>query len=129
MNIAKDFVDFMVAQGLGAFGESIFIGNMPASTPNTCWSVIPSGGRPLIPNSTGERVKAYTLEVRYRSNNAEDVYDTLQAFEELVNSNSCTQLANFDTIDLEALVFPTDEDLDSEDRTIGLVQVTLTTYK
>jgi hypothetical protein len=46
----------------------------------------------------------------------------------LVNKNACTQLTNFDTIDMEATLLNTDQDIANEDRTVGLVQVTVTVY-
>lgn len=73
-------------------------------------------------------MKQYLISVYMRSLDASLVYDQLQALEESLNSDGCTSLNGYDTIDIEATTFPTDQDLDNEDRTVGLLQATITTY-
>ena len=64
----------------------------------------------------------------YRSKDQELVYDTLQELEEAINSDKCATLVDYETVEMEATSFPTDQDLDVEDRTVGLLQITITTY-
>jgi hypothetical protein len=104
------------------------VGSAPLNVADTIWWVIAAGGNPIQRNQTGERFKNYTLDVYYRSTDAEAVYNTLQDFEQFINTASCDQLAGFDTIEMQATLFPTDQDLDADDRTVGLVQITITTY-
>lgn len=78
---------------------------------------------------TGESVKQYIIDIRLRSRDYETVYENLQALEEDINADLCSQLTGYDTIDVEATNFPIDDDLDSEDRKVGLLRVTLTIYK
>ncbi len=127
MNIAKDFVEYMESLGLGTFGTNIFISQAPSS-PDNLWWIVGVGGNSVTKNSTGERVKDYRLNVYYRSNDAEDVYNTVQSFEEIINEG-CADLDNYDVVEMEANVFPSDIDLDNEDRIIGLTQVRIQVYK
>lgn len=128
MNIAEAFAEFLQDQGFGSLGDSLRIGTVPLDAPSTCWWIITSGGSTVSQNHTGERRKQYLIQVFYRNVDATEVYNQLQALEELINSDSCTQLSGYDTIDIEATSFPTDQDVDAEDRTVGVVQVTITTY-
>lgn len=129
MNIANDFVTLMISLGYGTvFGTDIFIGGAPQNAPDPCWWVVTSGGSPLKKNITAELQKSYVLDVYYRDIDAEGVYDIIQAFEIEMNKPTCRTLANFDTIEIEAISFPTDQDIDDEERTVGLTQITIRTY-
>ena len=128
MNITHSFAQYMQAQGYGTLGTSLFIGVVPQDAPDACFWVISSGGTNQSRNNTGERVKNYLISVFYRSMDSEDVYDKLQSFEELINGKQCVTLTTYDTIQAQATLYPTDQDIDSEERTIGLVQVSLTIY-
>lgn len=129
MNIAKSFVDYMEYLGYGTFGTNIFIGVVPQESKNACWWVFKSGGSSVRKNSTGERTKEYNLSVYYRDTDAEQVYELMQEFEEEINSKGCVQLDGYDTIEMEATTFPTDQDLDNEDRVIGLLNIKITVYQ
>lgn len=138
MNIRKSFIDYMVSKGLGFFSDDrsndstqipIFAGAVPLDGPQKCWWVLTDGGGAISKNQTGEKRKNYALSVYYRSKDAEDVDDTLQAFEEMINDPHCDQLDGFDTIEMEATAFAADEDIDNVERSVGFVQVTITTYR
>ena len=123
MNIAKAFTTYMESEGFGTFGTDLFIGGAPLEAPDSLWWVVSSGGAPESKNSTGEMLKEYTLGVYYRDIDTEQVYEKLQELEELINSVACVQLDSYDTVSMEAIGFPADQDLDDEDRTVGLLQV------
>lgn len=129
MNIAKSFVDFMIANNFGTqFGADIFIGGVPQEAPDSCWWVTNAGGSPGTKNKTAELQKNYVLNIYYRSTDAESVYNEIQSLEIELNKPTCIQLDGFDTIEVEATTFPTDQDLDSEERTIGILVATIKTY-
>lgn len=128
MNITHSFAQFMEDQGFGTLGTNLFIGAVPQDAPDKCWWVVSSGGSNTTRNKTGERIKEYTVSVFYRSTDSKEVYDDLQEFEETINNTECEQLASYDTIEMQCITFPTDEDIDSEERTKGLAQVKLTIY-
>lgn len=128
MTIRKAFINWMVANSLGTFGVDIFAGQAPLDTPNKCFWVMNDGGGSVLKASTGEKMKNYQLSVYYRNTDAEDVDEVMQDLEELLNSKMCHELPPYNSIEFEATVFPSDQDLDNEERTIGLLQVTLTVY-
>ncbi len=129
MNITKAFTTYMESEGFGTFGGDLFIGGAPLEAPASCWWVVSSGGAPELKNSTGEMLKAYVLGVYYRDTDTEQVYEKLQQLEELINSIVCVQLDSYETVNMEALGFPADQDLDAEDRTVGLLQVTVVIHQ
>lgn len=129
MNIAKSFVDYMEDLSMGIFGSTIYINSVPQEAPDAVWWVVKSGGSPIRKNSTGERVKDYNLSVYYRDTDAEQVYELMQDFEEEINSKSCIQLDGYDTIEMEASIFTADQDLDNEDRIVGLMNVRISVYQ
>ena len=129
MNIAESFVEYMEDLSMGTLGSTIYINSVPQEAPDAVWWVVKSGGSPVRKNSTGERVKDYTLSIYYRDTDAEQVYELMQDFEEEINSKSCIQLDGYDTIEMEASIFPTDQDLDNEDRVVGLLNVRISVYQ
>jgi hypothetical protein len=128
MNIAKSFVGYLESLSFGVSGQNLFIGTVPQNAPDSAMWVVTSGGSAIIKARTGEKVKNYIVNVYYRSKDQELVYDTLQELEEAINSDNCAVLADYETVEMEATSFPADQDLDVEDRTVGLLQITITTY-
>lgn len=129
MNIAESFVEYMEDLSMGTLGSTIYINSVPQEAPDAVWWVVKSGGSPVRKNSTGERVKDYILSVYYRDTDAEQVYELMQDFEEEINSKGCIQLDGYDTIEMEASIFTADQDLDNEDRVVGLISVRITVYQ
>lgn len=128
MNVARSFVTFLENEGYGIFGTNIFVNIIPKEAPDNCICVIAEGGAPETRNQTGETLKNYILNIRYRALSDQTVYENIQGLEELINSDACTQLSGYDTIDMQATQFPVSEDIDDENRSIGLLQVTLRIY-
>lgn len=129
MNITKDFTTYMSSLGFGTFGVDLFIGGVPLNAPSTCWWVISAGGASEPRNATGERQNRYVISVFYRNIDTEAVYNQLQSLSDGINSSQCIEFDNYTVVDAEATVFPTDQDLDNEDRTIGIVQITIAVYQ
>ena len=128
MNLVRDFVEYMENQSLGTFGTDIFIGGVPQRAPSTCWWVVSGGGTPIIKNKTNEKIKSYIVDIFYRNTDGEAVYDALQSFEEQINSDPCPELTNYEVVEFEATLFAADQDLDAQDRTVGLLQATITIH-
>lgn len=129
MNISRAFVEYMESLSLGNFGEDIFIGAAPLNAPDPCWWIVAAGGASSPANQTGERLKEYTLTIFYRNTSAEDVYDQMEFLEEEINSKHCTQLTDHDTVDMTAVSFPADQDIDDVERTISLLTVNIRVYQ
>lgn len=132
MTITKAFAQWMQDNDFATQGQDLFIGGVPADlvdkAPDTCWWIYANGGTPITKNTTGEKQKNYLINVYFRDLNAQNVDETMQTFELLVNGKNCDQLEGFDTIEMEATGFQTDIDLDNEERTVGFVQVTIRVY-
>ena len=131
MTITQAFIQWLEAQGVATFGQDLYLRRVPDSkkTPSSIYWVIPNGGFPLGKNKTGEMLKLYTFVVNFRSTSAREVEEKLFALEELVNCENCLQLDGFEVVDVEASIFPSDSDIDDEDRETGFIQVNIQTYK
>lgn len=131
MTIAEAFVEYIETLGVGTFGQSIFIGEAPSSNKvnDPIWWVVESGGNKLVKAMTGESIKQYTLNLYRRDRDYELLSQALFDIEESISCSNCIQLQGFQTIEIEVISFPIDQDLDSEDRKIGLLQINIKTYK
>lgn len=130
-NLAKDFAQYLEDGGFGTIGVDLYVGDVPLDTdyPDGVMWVTLNGGFISKKNVTGESVKVQSVGVYYRGFSYEDVYNTVQNIEETINSDGCTQLDNFSVLDMNVTTFPIDQDLDSEDRKVGYLEVSLTLYK
>lgn len=129
MNIVESFSTYIEGLSGATLGTNLFIGGVPLSAPSSCYWIIGTGGSINLDLKTGEKIKTYTIQIYYRNTDAEAVYDNLQSLEELINSDNCTTLSGYDTIDMTAVSFPVDRDIDDEDRTVGLLETNITIYK
>lgn len=129
MTVAKSLAQWLESNGLGTVGTDIFIGSVPDQAPVPCYWILGGGGSPSIRNKTGEKVKNYIFSVFYRNTDSDDVDEKLQALEEKANSKACHDLDGYETVDLEASGFQTDQDLDAEDRTLGSVEISVSVYQ
>lgn len=131
MTISRAFVKFLEDKGCGIFGQNIFLYRVPNSlkTQTELYWVIPSGGMKISTNKTGEAIKAYNFLIYFRSNEAKTVDETLSALEEMLNCSSCVKLDGFELVSINTTQFPADQDLDSENRMVGMIQVQLSVYK
>lgn len=129
MNVTQRFAEYLQTEGYGTLGTNLFIGGCPIEAPDTTMWILSSGGNNIGKNNTGEKQKNYIISVFYRSTDAQEVYDTLEELENKINENLCEGLTGYAIMETETTQFPTDQDIDNETRTIGLLQVALTIYK
>jgi hypothetical protein len=131
MSLIRAFATFLESAGFGTFETDLFIGGAPSSNvaPSTLWWLKSYGGTPAIRLRTGEMVKTYQVQVFYRDYDPKNVEDKLFALEERLNDRNTPQLVGFNTVETEAFTFPYDNDLDDEERKIGLLQANITIYK
>jgi len=129
--ITGSFAQFLVDQGIATFGQDLYTSKVPNSlnTTTKLYWLVTSGGSPLIKLRTGEIVKLYTIRIYYRSDSAKDVEKKLFQLEELLNCSRCVELTNFEVVEVDVTQFPSDEDIDSEEREVGMLQVNIKTYK
>lgn len=127
--ISESFIHWLESQGVATFNSDLYLSQVPDSAPDECYWVITSGGAPIQKLRTGEKVKQYFISLYYRSTKAEDVEKNMFKLEELLNQKGCLQLNGFETIEVEANQFPSDSDLDNEERRIGMLQANIKIYK
>lgn len=127
--LSEALIEFLVNNGTGTFGLDLFLGQVPDTAPDTCYWLITSGGTPIQKMPTGEKVKQYFASIHYRSTASEQVEKKLFELEGLFNCLHCINLTGFEVVSSEANQFPTDEDLDNEERKTGFIQVNIKTYK
>ena len=131
MSLASSFATYLQTLGIATIGQDLFISQAPSSNkvPDSIWWVIASGGEVERNLKTNSKMKSYLVEVFYRNRDYNTVYESLHELEEDLNGAGCIQLSGFETVQIEASTFPVDDDLDSEDRKIGLLQAKITRYK
>lgn len=131
MTVAQSFVKLLETKGYGIFGQNIFLYRVPNSlkTQTELFYIIPSGGSPTRTYPNGAKVKLYQFLIYFRSNKAERVDKILSSMEEELNCAGCVELENYELVSLNTSQFPADQDLDSENRMVGLLQVQLEVYK
>jgi hypothetical protein len=130
MTINKAFAAYLESETGAVLKETLFIGNAPSSNKavDAIYWFTSSGGSP-VRNATKESLKTYAISLYYRDRNYGLVDTTLSALEKLLNCASCVQLVGYDTMEIQAAVLSIDNDLDAEDRKVGLLQVTIVVYE
>lgn len=123
MNLANSMALWLEAEGFASIGEDLFIGQAPSSNkvPDSVWWIVAVGGTPQR-NVTGESRNTYSVQIFYRDRNYRNVYDCMHRLEKLLNCMECVKLCDFETISVSAEVLMVDQDLDSEDRKLGIIQ-------
>lgn len=131
MNIAEAFTDYLEQITGSVLGQDLFIGQAPSTNkvPDDIYWIVASGGNINTDTTTGEKLKNYTIEVYKRSRDNRTIYDDMQDLEIELNCLSCIELSGYEVVDIEAYTLSIDNDLDNEDRKVGLLQVNLIIYK
>ena len=131
MTLAQSFIKFLQDKGYGIPGQNIYLFRVPNSkkTETEILWLIPMGGFPSSVNKTGEMIKAYQIQIYYRSNSARKVDEVLNDLETTLNCSSCVNLEGFELVSIRATQLPADQDLDSENRMVGTISVQLEVYK
>lgn len=131
MSLAEAFASYLEILLNVNIGQTLWIGEAPSSNKvaDDIWWLIASGGGRETDNITGEAVKDYSIEIYCRSRNYKTVYTQLQDLEEDLNCRDCVQLEGYETISVKAQVLSIDDDLDGEDRKVGLLQANVKIYK
>lgn len=133
MNIVRSFANYLATQQSLTYGHDLFLSRARASgSPDSDDGVVPesiwwlkTGG------SQGRRGKLFVnpIEIYYRDRNAEVLYDKLAQLGEDLSCTGCVSLEGFTVTEVEVAGLFADQDLDSEDRTVGLLQINVITFK
>jgi hypothetical protein len=127
--VGEAFVKFLQSKNIGTFGEDLFFGELPQDAPNNSWLVVVSGGNPDMVTLDGGMVKVYTFNIYHRSLAGKEMERELFSLEEDLNCSDCVSLEGFETIYSRAINFGTDNDLEQENRRIGLLQAQIRLFK
>lgn len=130
MNIVEAFKEYFETLTGSTFEQDLYISGAPSSNkaPDNIWWLVASGGSPTA-NASSENLKSYQIDIYRRHLDPKTLYDELQSLEEDLNCAACISIEGYDVVDTVATTFPVDNDLDDERRKVGLLQLTITTYK
>lgn len=130
MTISESLVKLLENKGFGVFGQNIFLYRVPNSlkTATELFWIIPSGGTVTRAYPNGDKNKLYQFLIYFRSNKAQRVDKVLNEMEEFFNCAGCVKLEGFELVNISTSSFPADQDLDSENRMVGLLQVQVEVY-
>lgn len=127
--VGEAFVKFLEEKGYGTFGVNLFLGELPIEAPDKAWLVVVSGGNPELVTLDGGMIKLYTFNVYRRALAGKEIERELFGLEETLNCAECVNLEGFQTIYTRATQFAQDNDLENENRRIGLVQAQIRLFR
>jgi hypothetical protein len=137
MNLIRAFAAYMEASGVATYDKDLFISRAPSSNtfdqdgdeiPQNIWWLKAAGGsQPANPNFRGQ-LGTSTIEVYYRDRDPEIVYDKLTELAADLSCNGCLALDGFEVVGVTTTGPFVDQDVDAENRMVGLLQVNITTY-
>lgn len=127
--VTEAFVSWLQTENIATLNEDLYISQVPDTAPDTTYWIVTAGGSPISKLGTGEQIKQYFLSVYYRSLSSRDVGRKLFRLEELLNCASCVELPNYEVYEISAQQFPTDTDVDNEERRVGFLQANIKIYK
>lgn len=128
MNIIESFAEWLEDQSVATLGQDLFI-SRARTKPSTMYWLIAQGGNSGPKNVNRGTQITHTIAVYYRNTNPQAVYDELHELQEMVITEGCLELDGFVIVSVETTGPFTDQDLDNQDRTVGLLQINITTYE
>jgi hypothetical protein len=128
MNVTRALANYLQSISVGTFGTDIFISRAPSSdkVPDSIFWLKATGGSLLKKAVNGSSQRNYVIEIYHRDVNTESVYETLQGLGEDLTCAGCVTLESYDVVEIVTNGPWTDQDLDNEERTVGLLQATIT---
>lgn len=128
MNLVEAFRDWLDDQSVATSGQDLFISRAPtgADVPDSLWWLTASGGN-REPNVNGGRRQNSTVSVYYRSTDPQQVYNKLEELDTLLDT--CLDLDGYQVVSYDTTGPFTDQDLDNENRLVGLLEVRLVVYR
>ncbi len=128
MNIIQSFANWLGENSIATLGQDLRISRAP-NKPNHLFWLLASGGAVNSKNVNRGVRQSHTISVYCRDDDPRVVYDSLHTLEELVLTAGCISLEGYVVTDLVTAGPFTDQDLDSQSRTIGLLEITVETYR
>jgi hypothetical protein len=131
--VSESFVKWMEDNSYGAFGESIFLNQIPdfdanqQPIDNAFW-VITAGGDVRSNLVTAQNIKQYSIQVFCRNVSSEEVEHKLYQLETQVNTRGSFTIDGFEIYSIESSM-SNDNDMDAENRRQGSLVVGIEIYK
>lgn len=131
MNIVEAFRDWMVAESITTSGQiKIHRASAGKDSPDSIWWLKAEGGTHVSFTVGGNPTQTNVIGCYYRNRSAKEVYDTLELMRDTVTTAGCFVLNGYKVTEIPTTFGPfNDQDIDLEDRTVGYIQVTITTMK
>lgn len=131
MNVVRAFANYLQDSDVATLGQDLFISRAPSSnkTIDRIFWLKANGGSQISRSVNGSAQNNHVISVYHRDTDSESVYETLQELGEDLTCTGCLTLENYDVIQTVINGPWTDQDLDNEERTVGLMQVTITIRK
>lgn len=129
--ISQSFSNFLESKDIATSGQDLYINRVPntKNTQESIYWIISAGGNPISKLSTGEMIRLFAIDIYYRSKSGRQVDEKLTELNDMLCLPDCVQLEGFETIDVSVSQYPASQDLDQEDRQVGLLRVNIQTYK
>ncbi len=128
MNIVRSFAQYLEDQAVATIGQDLFI-SRARTEPDALFWLIPVGGVSETKNINTGYLTTHEIALYYRDNEPGTVYDQLKTIQDLVMDEDCIDLQDYIVVGIKTAGPFTDQDLDNENRTVGLLQISITTYK
>lgn len=137
MSLVTDFADYLQTLGVATRGQDLFTSRAPSSqtlrtlgvNPNRIFWVKAAPGGPPERSVDGSQRVSYGLELYHRDLSADDVAGTLEALSDSLQCSGCVTMTGYSVYGISVEGPWTDQDLDNEERTVGLLQITITIEK
>lgn len=136
MNVVRAFANYLQDSDVATLGQDLFISRAPSSNRTIDGQPIDrifwlkaNGGSQVLRTINGSAQNNHVISIYHRDVDSEGVYETLQELGEDLTCAGCLTLESYDVIQTVINGPWTDQDLDNEERTVGLLQVTITIGK
>lgn len=124
MTPLDSFIKWMEDTFSLTFAQDLYTGEAPSSLDNenpVTWVVMNGGGNEMK-FLTGETHEIWGFDIRHRNVSFEDAQSFAHELVRKLNCSSCVEFDGYDIIELVANSTPVDNDRDSEDRKVVLIQ-------
>jgi len=131
MSLVETFRDWCVTNATTIGSDQAFVSRAPSSnrTNDAIWWFRAAGGSQTGRTIDGRSLSQKVIEIYYRNADALTVADKLDLLASEITCHGCLELDGYVVISVEATGPFTDQDLDSEERTVGLLQITIEVYE
>lgn len=131
MNLVESFAKWLSQEAELTLGQELFKSRAPSgiNAQDGIYWLVGSGGDPETKNINSGYLQTQRIDLFSRDQDPQIVYDNLESLQNLILSAGCMELCDFEVISVSIAGPFVDQDLDNEERQVGLIQISITTYK